>query len=155
MEITKITSNKRDFLPLLLLGDEDEGMILKYLGRGELFALYDPAPAAADNDGLKSVCVVTDEGGGTLEIQNIATDERYRRRGYAPKLIAFITEHYKGRYDRIILGTGDIPGILAFYGRCGFTVTHRVEGYFTEHYDHPIIDGGVLLKDKVYMEMTL
>ena len=147
MEIIKITSNKRDFLPLLFLGDEDEGMIHKYLSRGELFALYD--------DGLKSVCVVTDEGGGTLEIQNIATDERYRRRGYAPKLIAFITEHYKGRYDRIILGTGDVPGILAFYGRCGFTVTHRVEGYFTEHYDHPIIDGGVLLKDKVYMEMTL
>ncbi|MCL1897143.1 MAG: GNAT family N-acetyltransferase [Clostridiales bacterium] len=142
-----IARDKQDFLPLLLLGDEDEGTILEYLGRGELFALYD--------GDLKSVCVVTDEGGGTLEIQNIATDERYRRQGYAPKLISYIVERYRGRYGRIVLGTGDVPGILAFYERCGFAVTHRVEGYFTEHYDHPIIDGGVLLKDKVYMERIL
>ena len=35
-----ITENKKDFLPLLLLGDELESDIDKYLERGELFALY-------------------------------------------------------------------------------------------------------------------
>ena len=63
MEIVIIESGKKDFLDLLLLADEQENMIEKYLYRGTLFALYD--------DGLKTVCVVTDEGDGMLEIQNL------------------------------------------------------------------------------------
>jgi ribosomal protein S18 acetylase RimI-like enzyme len=142
-----ITERKKDFLPLLLLGDEQESSIDKYLERGDLFSLYD--------GNLKSICLVTDEGGGVLEIQNLATEERYQRQGYASKLIEYVTEHYKNRYDKIILGTGDVPGILAFYKHRGFAETHRVANYFTEHYDHPIIEGGVLLKDKVYLERKL
>lgn len=147
MSICLITENKTDFLPLLLLGDEQESQIEKYLERGDLFALYD--------GDLKSVCAVTDEGGGTLEIQNLATDTRYQKQGYATRLIDYIAAYYAGRHDKIILGTGDVPGILAFYQRRGFTVTHRVADYFTTHYDHPMIEDGVLLKDKVYLERKL
>ena len=39
--IVRITENKKRFLNLLLLADEQESMIDKYLERGELFALYD------------------------------------------------------------------------------------------------------------------
>ena len=145
--IRNITKRKKEFLPLLLLGDEQESSIDKYLERGELFALYD--------GDLKSVCVVTDEGGGVLEIQNLATDVRYQQRGYASELINYIGEHYKNRYDKIILGTGDVPGTLAFYKHCGFAETHRVADYFTRHYDFPIIEEGILLKDKVYLEKNL
>ena len=147
MNIRIITDNKKDFLPLLLLGDEQESQIDKYLGRGELFTLYD--------GGLKSICVVTDEGNGTLEIQNLATDGRYQKKGYASSLIENVAEYYRNRYDRIILGTGDVPGILAFYNHCGFEQTHRIANYFAEHYDHPIIEDGILLKDKVYLERKL
>ena len=147
VDIRIITERKKDFLPLLLLGDEEESAIDKYLERGELFALY--------NGDLKSICLVTDEGGGTLEIQNLATDERYQRQGYASILIEHIVRHYKSRYSKVILGTGDVPVILVFYGHRGFTETHRVTDYFTKHYDHPIIEDGVLLKDKVYLERKL
>ena len=41
MEIRKITSCKKDYLPLLLLGDEQESMIDRYLERGTLYALFD------------------------------------------------------------------------------------------------------------------
>ena len=51
MEIKLITSNKKQFLDLLLLADEQESMIDKYLERGEMFALYD--------DELKAISVVT------------------------------------------------------------------------------------------------
>jgi RimJ/RimL family protein N-acetyltransferase len=145
--IRLITENKKDFLPLLLLGDEQESQIDKYLERGDMFALYD--------DNLKSICVVTDEGSGILEIQNLATDRRYQRKGYAARLVEYIAKHYAGRYDKIILGTGDVPGALAFYQHCGFITTHRVPDYFTTHYDHPIVEDGVLLKDKVYLERKL
>ena len=47
MKIVIITKNKKDFLDLLLLADQ-EYMIEKYLDRGTLFALYD--------DDLKSIC---------------------------------------------------------------------------------------------------
>ena len=54
MEIKHITQNKADFLDLLLLADESETMITRYLDRGEMFALYD--------DDLKSICIVTQVG---------------------------------------------------------------------------------------------
>ncbi len=50
VKIEKIIENKKQFLDLLLLADEQETMIDKYLPGGDLFALYD--------DDLKSVCVV-------------------------------------------------------------------------------------------------
>jgi len=142
-----INENKKDFLDLLLLADEQEDMIDRYLERGTLFVLYD--------GNLKSVCVVTDEGEGALEMQNIATYERYQRQGYASKLIDHIVEQYRGQYDKIILGTGDVPSILEFYECCGFMVTHRLPDYFILNYDHPMIEDGVLLKDKVYLERKL
>ena len=60
-EIRIVTEHKKEYMPLLLLGDEMESNIEKYIERGELFTLYDPD--------LKSVCVVTDEGGGTFEMR--------------------------------------------------------------------------------------
>jgi len=145
--IRHVTENKKDFLALLLLGDEREDDIDKYLDRGEVFALYD--------GDAKSVCVVTDEGDGVLEIQNIATDRRCQRHGYGSKLIGYVAGHYAGRYDKIILGTGDVPGVLAFYARCGFVETHRIPEYFTKRFDYPIFEDGVRLKDQVYLEKKL
>lgn len=142
-----ISENKLDYLPLLLEGDEQESAIAKYLDRGELFAMYD--------GDLKCVCVITDEGSGVLEVQNIATVERCRRQGYARALLDYVAENYKDRFDSIVLGTGDVPGVLTFYRKCGFVVTHRVADYFTTHYDRPMIEEGVLLKDKVYLRRDL
>ena len=61
MEIKKILENKEDFMDLLLLGDEQEEMVKKYLYRGELFALYDKD--------LKTVVVITNENKNTYEIK--------------------------------------------------------------------------------------
>ena len=54
MEIKLVTSGKKEFLELLLLADEQESMIDRYLERGDMFVLYD--------NGLKALCVVTREG---------------------------------------------------------------------------------------------
>ena len=56
MEIKKVISDKKEFLDLLLLADEQESMIDRYLERGDMFVLYD--------DGLKALCVVAREGEG-------------------------------------------------------------------------------------------
>ena len=65
MEIKKVISDKKEFLELLLLADEQESMVDRYLERGDMFVLYD--------NGLKAACVVTREGEGIYEIKNIAT----------------------------------------------------------------------------------
>ncbi|MDR3050632.1 MAG: GNAT family N-acetyltransferase [Oscillospiraceae bacterium] len=104
--IRLIAAGKRNFIPLLLLGDEQESSIDQYLERSDLFALFD--------GGLKCVCAVTDEGQHTLEIQNLATDRRYQRQGYAALMIKHLSVYYGGRYQKMCLGTGDVPTATAF-----------------------------------------
>ena len=41
MQITKITHNKKAYLPLLLLADEEEAMLDRYLERGSMYVLDD------------------------------------------------------------------------------------------------------------------
>lgn len=147
MRIEQITVGKRDFLPLLLLGDEVESGIMQYLERCDLFALYD--------DDLRCVCAVTDEGDGTLEVQNLATDTRYQRKGYASKMLETICDHYRGWFRRIILGTGEVPGVLRFYQKNRFEIAYRVPDFFTHYCDYPIVEDGVTLKDKIYLERKL
>ena len=148
MEIIQINEqDKRDFLDLLLLADEDAGMIERYLSRGELFALYD--------NGLKSICVVTQESDTICELKNIATVPDYQGQGYGSRLIAHITKHYQGRYAIMQVGTGDVPRSLRFYEKNGFTLSHRVKNFFTDHYDHQMIEDGIPLVDMVYLQKRL
>lgn len=143
MEIRHIISGKKRFLDLLLLADEQESMIDKYLERGEMFALYD--------DGLKAIAVVTHEGEGVYEIKNIAVCPSAQRQGYGKRMIDFLCDHYHDRCRVMYVGTGDTPSTLSFYQHCGFCISHRVKDFFTDNYDHPICEEDILLTDMVYL----
>jgi len=145
--ITRILTNKKRYLELLLLGDEQESMIDRYLERGEMFVL--------EENGMKAICVVTDEGEGTCELKNIAVIPDAQRQGYGKKLINFLKTYYSGKYDRMLVGTGDAPSNIAFYLHCDFTYSHRVENFFIDHYDHLIIEDGIQLKDMVYLKYSM
>lgn len=147
MNITPISSNKKQYLDLLLLADEQESMIDLYLNRGEMFVLED--------NGVKAVCVVTDEGNGVCELKNIAVVPEAQRKGYGKTLIKYLIRHYSLKYHKLIVGTGDVPSSLGFYVSCGFSYSHRVENFFTDNYDHPIIEDGILLKDMVYLSREM
>ena len=147
MEIKSICENKKQFLDLLLLADEQESMIDKYLERGDLFALYD--------SDLKSVCVVTRESDDVCELKNIATYEKWYGNGYGSKLLHHIFSHYKGKYTTMIVGTGDSPWILQFYEKNGFRISHRVKDFFIDNYDHPMFDNGIQLVDMIYLSKAL
>lgn len=147
MKIRIIEKNKKDFLDLLLLADEQESMIDKYLERGTLFALYD--------DDLKSICVVTDEGSGAYEIQSLATYENVQGKGYGKHLVSHVCNYFKDNGNTMLVGTGDIPWIVSFYERCGFVFSHRCVNYFLENYGKPIFEADVQLKDKVYFKLDL
>ena len=57
--------------------------------------------------------------------------------------------------DLLQVGTGDSPMTVPFYEKCGFVRSHVVENFFTDHYDHPIVEDGVLLRDMIYFRKTL
>jgi len=147
MKIKKIIENKKQFLDLLLLADEQENMIDRYLPSGDFFALYD--------DNLKSVCVVVPINSETCELKNIATYEKYQGKGYGKALIHFICDFYRKDYKTMLVGTGDIPAILSFYESCGFKKSHRVKDFFTDHYDHPMFEGDIQLIDMIYLKKEL
>ncbi len=89
MKISKITEDKKIYIDLLLLADEQEEVIDKYLEHGEMFVL--------DDDGVKAECVVTQEGEGIYELKNIAVLPKFQRKGYGKSMIEFLfsacTEH--------------------------------------------------------------
>lgn len=147
MRIEQVKEDKKRYLSLLLLADEQENMIDRYLERGTMYVLED--------GGVKAECVVTDEGNGVLELKNIAVDPAFWGRGYGRALIDFIVSTYSGRYSVLQVGTGDSPATLPFYEACGFCRHHLVKNFFVEHYDHPIFEGGVRLVDMVYLQRPL
>lgn len=147
VRIEKIINNKKQFLDLLLLADEQEDMIDKYLPDGDLFALYD--------SDLKSVCVVLPLDSKTCELKNIATYREYQGKGYGRTLIGFIAGHYKDIYRTMLVGTGDVTAILSFYESCGFEQSHRIKNFFTDNYNHPIFEGDIQLIDMIYLKKDL
>ena len=147
MEIREVKENKKQYLSLLLLADEQEDMIDKYIDKGTMYVL--------DDDGVKCECVVTDEGNSILEIKNIATELGCQGKGYGKKLIDFIVSKYKEQYSVLQVGTGDSPLTVPFYEKCGFVRSHSIKNFFTDNYDHPIYECGIQLVDMVYLKRIL
>ena len=132
---------------MLLLADEQEDMVDRYLDKGKMYVL--------DDIGAKCECVITDEGNGILEIKNIATVPEYQGKGYARALIEFVINNYRGKYSILQVGTGDSPLSIPFYEKCGFVRSHIVPDFFTDNYDHPIYESGIQLVDMVYLQRPL
>ena len=75
MKIIEVKENKKQYLDLLLLADEQEDMVDRYLDNGKMYVL--------DDNGVKCECVITDKENDILEIKNIATVPEYQGKGYA------------------------------------------------------------------------
>lgn len=44
---------------------------------------------------------------------------------------------------------------MKFYEHCGFTYSHTVKDFFTDNYDHKIIEDGKELRDMIYLRRIL
>lgn len=121
--IEKVGADKKRFIDLLLLADEQESMIDRYLDRGELFVCRGP-------DGVPTcVAVVTDEGNGVCELKNIAVVPSCWRKGYGRQMIEYLCCHYGGDFLFMTVGTGDSPQTISFYEHCGFSYSHSLPDF--------------------------
>lgn len=149
MYIVQITEKKKQYLDLLLLADEQEEMIDRYLERGDMFVLQDEHKKAI------AVAVVTVEGDNVVELKNLAVLKEEQGKGYGKRMIEYVCKFYSEKYRMLFVGTGVVDVTVGFYKHCGFTYSHRVKNFFIENYDHPIYEDGVQLKDMVYLSRNI
>ena len=145
-QIKEITDNKKQYLELLLVGDEQESMIDKYLQNGTMFVLFDDNPRA--------VCVVMQKYPTVLEIKNLAVAPAYQKRGYGSYMLNHIFKTYKNTMNTILVGTGENENTISFYIKNGFVYSHKIENFFVENYDRPIFENGRQLKDMIYFKLS-
>lgn len=160
MKIRKVVGDRRRYLQLLLLADEQLDMVECYLDRGDMWVLVE-ADGADDAEGVGGAgealaeCLVTDEGAGVLELKSLAVAPDWQGQGLGRALIEHVAHIYAGRFHTLEVGTGDSPLTVPFYERCGFIRSRVVPDFFTNNYDHPIYEAGVLLRDMVYLKRPL
>ena len=147
MEVIRITDRKKEYLPLLLLADEEEHMVDRYLDRGDMFVFTDKGEVVGE-------CVVVADGNG-CELKNLAVAPAFRRMGYGAKIVEFVCARYASSCHSLQLGTGEVPSTLAFYRACGFVPFDRIPDFFTRNYPQPIVEEGILLRDMVYLRRRL
>ena len=140
--------NKKDYLPLLLVGDEQESCIDAYLPGAALYLLHRGAQVLA-------LCAVTKPAAGVCEVCNLAVLPTLQRRGLGSLLLGAVAQYCGACCHTMTLGTGDSPITLSFYAKNGFAEVGREPGYFLRHYDHPIFEAGMQLKDRVLLARAL
>ncbi|MGC6767396.1 GNAT family N-acetyltransferase [Enterococcus sp. LJL51] len=135
---------------LLLEADPSKKLVDDYTKRGQVYTI-------SDADCLIGIIVLLPTRPDTLEIVNLAVNELYRKQGYAQQLIthAFTTAKKHG-YKTIEIGTGSTSlNQLYLYQKCGFRMTGIDKDFFIRHYDKPIIENNLQLKDMVRLSLDL
>ena len=104
MKIREVNENKKQFIALLLLADEQENMVDRYLEKGTMYVLED--------GDVKAECVVTDEGNEILEIKNIAVNPQNQGKGYGKALQMKVISHIQNRPQK---SKAEIDAISLFW----------------------------------------
>lgn len=137
---------------LLLLADEEEDAIRKYIYNSSVYTLYDQ-----EQQNPIAVVAISKVNKSEIEIKNIAVLESFRNNGIGSLLINHVKEiAYNENYTEIIVGTADSgKNQIRFYERNGFAKYALKKNYFIDNYSRPIVDDGVLLKDMVMLKLKL
>lgn len=145
--IKKEKENKEKYMNLLLEADPSEEIIKQYLPNGELFVLR-------YNDEVVCVAVVTRVDDNICELKNIAVEEKYRSKGYAKKMIKYLSDNCKQKYTKMIVGTTE--NNIPFYVKQGFDRYEKtIKNFFVDNYNEEIWDGDLHCTDIYYYSKDL
>ncbi len=134
-------------MDLLLEADPSKEVVSNYLRDGELFAL-------TYNENVVCIAVVTKVDEKMCELKNISTAEKYRGQGYGKKMIKYLFDNYKQKYDKMIVGTSE--NNIPFYVKQGFDKYEKtIKNYFVDNYAEKIWDGDLQCIDMYYYSKDL
>ena len=139
----------------------NEMLVSPYL---DLLLEADPDPAAVRNylqfcqglcdlrdDCVAGICVFgpgSDYSG--IEIYNVSVASRFRRQGIAEGLIKSMLAREMGPV-RVRTGSTSFAA-LSLYQKLDFRMIAIVSDYFTKHYQEPIFENGIQLRDQIVLE---
>ena len=120
---------------------------MQYIEQGDLFVLSVKGKALAE-------ILITPVDTETCELKNIATSPEARGKGFAKELIQFVFEEYKGKYNRMIVGTTE--NMIPFYVLNGFTKYYKTaKNFFVDNYKEEVWDGNLHCIDMYYYAKEL
>ncbi|MGE4557394.1 MAG: GNAT family N-acetyltransferase [Desulfovibrionaceae bacterium] len=146
-----IVSVSPDEMPmrLLLEADPSEHKVKEYLKESLCYLALKSGVAVG-------VCVLGNIAEDTLELHNIAVCPSVQGQGIGAALLRHVIEEARAEgFRRIELGTGTFGYQLAFYQRVGFRVEGVIRDFFVDHYDEPIFELGIQLKDMLRLALVL
>lgn len=135
---------------LLLLADPSQTQIEDYVRRGLCYLAY-------DQEQIVGEFVLLPTHPNTIEIVNVAVDERFQGRGIGKALIRMaIQEAKRLNYRTIEIGTGNSSfHQLKLYQRCGFRIVGVDFDFFTRNYEEEIYEDGIQCRDMLRLRMEL
>ncbi|MED4727048.1 GNAT family N-acetyltransferase [Aneurinibacillus migulanus] len=141
---------RHTYLNLLLLADECEEIVKKYLHDGELYSVHN------EEHETIGVILMIKKSRDTVEIKNIAVKPIHQGKGYGKAILQTICEMYKEKgYQSIIVGTANSSiENLIFYQKAGFRMTGIKRDFFAA-YPEPIFENGIRALDMIMLEKTL
>ncbi|MBM9500385.1 GNAT family N-acetyltransferase [Leptospira sp. 201903071] len=151
LKITKIDPNSTE-LPwnLLLSADPSEELVKEYLKRGICYV----AALETETVGIYVLIYTRPE---TLELVNIAVDEKFQGKGIGKTLVLHAISKAKELKMKVLeVGTGNSSlSQLALYQKCGFRISGVDKDFFSKHYPEPIYENGILCTDMIRMSLDL
>lgn len=134
-------------MDLLLEADPSKDMINNYLKDGELFVL-------TYKEKVVCVAVVIKIDDETIELKNIATKGEYRGQGYGKRMLKYLADNYKQKYNKMLVGTSE--NNIPFYVKQGFDKYEKtIKNYLVDNYDEEIKDGDLICTDMIYYSKNL
>lgn len=140
--MVRVTGDKKEYLPLLLLADPSEAMVDRYLSESEMYVL--------EYDGKVIGEIVVDAKG---EIKNIAVLPAYQRQKFGMYMVASYLLDNVDRFDEIHVGA-NIQSV-AFFKWMRFRRYRVVKNYYTDNYPEPIYNNGRQCVDKIYLKFRI
>ncbi|EFM08545.1 GCN5-related N-acetyltransferase [Paenibacillus curdlanolyticus YK9] len=150
MNIRKLLPGEQPPMELLLLADPSEKLVEAYLAAGECFV-------AEQDRAIIGVYVLLPTHPGTVELMNVAVDERLQGQGFGKRLVNHaISQARASRFTSIAVGTGNSGvGQLALYQKCGFRIVGVDRDFFIRNYSEPIFENGIQVRDMIRLEQSL
>ncbi|MCR8631002.1 MULTISPECIES: GNAT family N-acetyltransferase [Paenibacillus] len=150
MEIRTLHADEQLPMELLLLADPSRKLVEEYVQRGQCMV------AVADNV-IIGVYVLLPTRPETVEIVNIAVDERHQGKGIGRQLVHHAIANAKLLgFKTIEIGTGNSSvGQLALYQKCGFRIIGVDRDFFIRHYEEEIFENGIQVVDMIRLSQDL
>lgn len=151
LDILQVAPKERkELMELLLLADESESIIERYIREGEMFKIL------FNHKLIGVVHFVFHHRKNSVELKNMALLPSYQGKGIGREVIERMVSHYADEaYDKMIVGTANSSiGNIIFYQKAGFRIAEVRKNFF-EDYPKPIVEQGIRALDMLVFERFL